>query len=185
MKLSFEDKMKMVKMSENGISFKLIAKKFNISKTIVKRNLKLYWRYGEEALRRKQSNTSYPPELKLEIVKKSMAGETKNSLALEYRIGTSQLIKWRRDYEEYGYNGLVNKKTGRPRMNQKEDKSAGGAANPGLSTPLTDDERMELVRLREDYKKLKKEKELSDMENELLKKLDALVRERLKREGRK
>ena len=46
------------------------------------------------------------------------------------------------------------------------------------NTPLTNEEREELIRLR-------KEKEYLEMENEYLKKLDALVKERLKQQKRK
>ena len=46
------------------------------------------------------------------------------------------------------------------------------------NTPLTNDEREELIRLR-------KEKEYLEMENAYLKKLDALVKERLKQQKRK
>ena len=46
------------------------------------------------------------------------------------------------------------------------------------NTPLTNEEREELIRLR-------KEKEYLEMENEILKKLDALVKMRLKQQGKK
>ena len=46
------------------------------------------------------------------------------------------------------------------------------------NTPLTNEEREELIRLR-------KEKEYLEMENEVLKKLDALVKERLKQQKKK
>ena len=63
---------------------------------------------------------------------------------------------------------------------EKEEKT-----NVVNSSPLTDSERAEFEELKRQYDILKKEKELSDMENEFLKKLDALVQERLKRERKK
>ena len=58
-------------------------------------------------------------------------------------------------------------------------------SNENTSSPLTDAERLEFEELKKKYKELQKEKELSDMENEFLKKLDTLVRERLKQEKKK
>ena len=58
---------------------------------------------------------------------------------------------------------------GGPKIMTKEEKK---------NTPLTNEEREELIRLR-------KEKEYLEMENEVLKKLDALVKERLKQQGKK
>ena len=59
-----------------------------------------------------------------------------------------------------------------PRKPKKETKTIKD------NTPLTNEEREELIRLR-------KEKEYLEMENEVLKKLDALVKERLKQQGKK
>ena len=75
-------------------------------------------------------------------------------------------------YEELGYNGLEDKQgrpRGRPKIMTKKEKK---------NTPLTNDEREELIRLR-------KEKEYLEMENAYLKKLDALVKERLEQQKRK
>ena len=59
-----------------------------------------------------------------------------------------------------------------PRKPKKETKTIKD------NTPLTNEEREELIRLR-------KEKEFLEMENAYLKKLDALVKERLKQQGKK
>ena len=75
-------------------------------------------------------------------------------------------------YEELGYNGLVGKlgrPRGRPKNMTKEEKK---------KTPLTPDERKEL-------NELKKKLEYLEMENEYLKKLDALVKERLEQQKKK
>ena len=93
---------------------------------------------------------------------------------------------WMHKYEELGYNGLVSKKRGRQKMKNKpiaEEET--NKSNENTSSPLTDAERLEFENLKKKYKELQKEKELSDMENEFLKKLDTLVRERLKQEKKK
>ena len=74
-------------------------------------------------------------------------------------------------------------KQGRPKKNMNPEKEE--KTNIVNSSPLTDKEREEFEELKRQYDILKKEKELSDMENEFLKKLDALVQERLKRERKK
>lgn len=66
-------------------------------------------------------------------------------------------------------------------MEPKDEEKAKAAD----TSPLTDSERMEFEELKRKYSALKKEKEASDMENEFLKKLDALVRKRLRREGKR
>ena len=75
-------------------------------------------------------------------------------------------------YEEIGYNGLEGKQgrpRGRPKIMTKKEKK---------NTPLTNEER-------EEFNQLKKKLKYLEMENEVLKKLDALVKERLKQQGKK
>lgn len=188
MKLNYEDKMKIVDMKEQGYSIVEISKKIGVNYNNVVKYLRLYRQYGEEIFRRKRFNSEYSSEFKFEVIRRLKLGESKRSLSVGYKIEISMIIKWLRDYEEFGYNGLITKKRGRPKMKPEKEKVINEEVNPvdsPLSSPLTDEERKELIQLRADYKKLKKEKELSEMENEFLKKLDALVRERLKREGKK
>lgn len=87
-------------------------------------------------------------------------------------------------YVELGYNSLTNKQ-GRPKniMSPKEtNKETNGISN---STPLIDSERAEYEELKKKYELLKKEKEQSDMELDLLKKLNALVQQRKKQQTKK
>ena len=79
-------------------------------------------------------------------------------------------------YEELGYNGLESKPKGRPKSMPRKPKKETKTIKD--NTPLTNEEREELIRLR-------KEKEYLEMENEILKKLDALVKMRLKQQGKK
>jgi transposase len=79
-------------------------------------------------------------------------------------------------YEELGYNGLENKPKGRPKSMSRKPKEETKTIKD--NTPLTNEEREELIRLR-------KEKEYLEMENEILKKLDALVQMRLKQQEKK
>lgn len=179
MKLNYEDKMEIVEMRKKGFPISKICKKIGIDRAGVYKYLSLYRQYGEEVFHRKRFNTEYSPELKLEIIKRFETGESKKFLAVEYKIQVSMLIKWLRNYKEFGYNGLITKKRGRPKMKLENDKtSKESESDIELSSPLTDPERKELIELRARLKH-------AEMENEFLKKLDTLVQERLKRERKK
>lgn len=187
MKLNYEDKLKIVKMRDEGKSIPIISKTFSIEDATVNKYLRLHRQYGDDAFKRRKFNNRFSPDLKLKIINRVSEGESKNSLALEYNIDPGLIYQWVRKYDELGYNGLIIKKRGSPKMKPDKDEviNESKQIDSALSSPLTDEERKEFIQLKADYKKLKKEKELSEMENEFLKKLDALVRERLKREGKK
>jgi transposase-like protein len=173
MKLTLEDKMKIIELRKQGLGYKTIAKKINIAFSRIKIILAEYEKHGIEGIKHPPKNRKYSVELKLEIIRRVFDGESKTSLAAEYNLpGAGTIVSWMKKYEELGYNGLEGKQgrpRGRPKIMTKEEKK---------NTPLTNDEREELIRLR-------KEKEYLEMENEYLKKLDALVKERLKQQKRK
>lgn len=188
MRLEYKEKMKIVEMRNQGYTWIEISKQVGANSSNVRKYMRLYRQYGEEIFQRKKFNSEYSLELKLEIIKRFKLGESKTSLAVEYKIEVSIILKWVRAYEEMGYNGLITKKRGRQKMGPKKDENINNESESNdisVSSPLTDEERLEYIRLKAEYKKLQKEKEISDMENEFLKKLDALVQERLKREGKK
>ncbi|WP_169795538.1 helix-turn-helix domain-containing protein [Arthrobacter woluwensis] len=60
-------------------------------------------------------NQSYPFEVKLEVVSRVLAGESKADLAAEFKIpGTVMIGKWLRQYRAEGEDGLGMKRRGRP-----------------------------------------------------------------------
>ena len=173
MKLTLEEKIKIIELREQGIGYGTIAKLFKVKKSVIAMIWYRYEKHGIEGIKHPSKNTKYSVELKLEIINRAFQGESKTSLAAEYNLqGPGTIVLWMKKYEELGYNGLEGKQ-GRPRGRPKimtEEKNK--------NTPLTNEEREELIRLR-------KEKEYLEMENEVLKKLDALVKERLKQQGKK
>ena len=173
MKLTLEDKLKIIELREKGYSYEMIGKQFKVRDSTIKRIWYCYKEHGVEGIIHPPKNRSYSPELKLEIINRVFQGESKTSLAAIYNLpGECTIISWMKKYEELGYNGLEGKQgrpRGRPKIMTKKEKK---------NTPLTNEEREELIRLR-------KEKEYLEMENEYLKKLDALVKERLKQQKRK
>ena len=184
MKLSLEDKIEIVRLyKEVGLGYKSISKKFNVRFSTIERMIRRYKEHGIESLKHPPKQQKYSVEFKMMIIKKVYEGKSKTSLAAEYNLpGLGTIVAWMHKYEELGYNGLISKQ-GRPKKNMNPEKEE--KTNVVNSSPLTDSERVEFEELKRQYDILKKEKELSDMENEFLKKLDALVQERLKRERKK
>ena len=173
MKLTEEDKIKIIELREKGIGYGTIAKQFKVRDTTIERIWHRYVKHGIGGIKHPSKNKKYSKELKIEVIKRVLQGESKTSLAAIYNLpGPGTIVLWMKKYEELGYNGLEGKQ-GRPRGRPKimtEEKNK--------NTPLTNEEREELNRLR-------KEKEYLEMENAYLKKLDALVKERLKQQGKK
>ena len=132
-----------------------------------------YELHGHEGIKHPPKNKKYSAEFKLEVINRVFQGESKTRLAAIYNLpGPGTIVLWMKKYEELGYNGLEGKQRrpqGRPNIMTKEEKK---------NTPLTNDER-------EEFNQLKKKLEYLEMENEVLKKLDALVKERLKQQGKK
>ena len=173
MKLTEEDKIKIIELREKGIGYGTIAKQFKVRDTIIERIWYRYVKHGIEGIKHPSKNKKYSAEFKLEVINRVFQGESKTRLAAIYNIpGPGTIVLWMKKYKELGYNGLEGKQgrpRGRPKIMTKKEKK---------NTPLTNEEREELIRLR-------KEKEYLEMENAYLKKLDALVKERLKQQGKK
>ena len=173
MKLTIEDKKRIIELKKQGIGHETIAKRFKVAKKRIQTIWYAYELHGLEGIKHPPKKQKYSADLKLEVINRVFQGESKTSLAAEYNLqGPGTIVLWMKKYEKLGYNGLEGKQgrpRGRPKIMTKEEKK---------NTPLTNDEREELIRLR-------KEKEYLEMENAYLKKLDALVTERLKQQKRK
>lgn len=109
---------------------------------------------GSDALRHTGVQKNWTPEMKYELVARVLAGNSNRSVATSAGISCGQLYTWVRKYEEFGYNGLVNKKKGR--RNSKSDMNK-RTIEP---KPLNESEREELIRLREENKAIKAEIEV-------------------------
>ena len=120
-KLTYEDKKEIVRLYiDEGMGYGSIAKKYEVSPTTIKRIVDFYNAYGEEALKRKQY-TTYSPEFKYEVVSRALNGESKTMLATEYQITVSSISIWLEKYNDSGYDGLKDRKRGRPpKMKEKE-----------------------------------------------------------------
>ena len=178
MKLSDENKREIIRLNkEEGISTKHLAVMFNVRRCIISDLLSRYRLHGEEVLI-KQSNRKYSPEFKLKVLNQYLNGEAKNALAVEYDIERSMIDSWLKRYEKDGYNGLIDKKKGRPPKMKKEEalNEMVSEDNDEVKSESADKARIKLLE--------KKNKEL-EAEVAYLKKLNALVQERKKRESKK
>lgn len=177
MKLSLEDKKEIVRLyDEEGLGYNSISKKINLGCTTIKTIIRRYKNHGIYSLKHPPKQHKYSADFKMAVLKQVYEGKSKTSLAAEYNLsGPGIILSWMHKYEDLGYNGLISKQ-GRPKKNMNPEKEE--KTNIVNSSPLTDKERKE-------FEDLKRKFEEVQMENEFLKKLDALVQERLKRERKK
>jgi transposase-like protein len=124
---------------------------------------KAYDDLGVDGLKHSPANKDWTPEGRLELVAKVLAGDSISSVAKNAHISISQLHRWVRRYDEKGVDGLQCRK-GRPAkrfvMKRKNKKT---------KLSVSEQEELRILRERNEY---------LEMENEYLKKLDALVSKR-------
>ncbi|MBR3264575.1 MAG: transposase [Erysipelotrichaceae bacterium] len=179
MKLSDEDKREIIRLNkEVGVSQAKLARMYNVDVSIIERLIRKYGVYGEAALIRKPYR-KYSQEFKMEIINRCRNGESKRSLAIANNIRPSMIRSWLKRYEKDGYNGLIDKKKGRPpKMRKDKDKITEPVIEDSTESKgdSADKARIKLLE--------KKNREL-EAEVAYLKKLNALVQERKKRESKK
>ena len=110
---------------------------------------------GPEALKHKEQDRDWTPEEKLELVQQVLAGKSYQSVAYRAGINRGLLYQWVRKYKTLGYNGLVNRKKGKPSKNPDMKK-----LNYNNPRKLEETEYEELVRLRAENEYIKTEIEV-------------------------
>ena len=167
-KYSYEEKLEAVlRVVEDGMGCGTSAKILGTGKEHVRRWVKRYEMYGSEGLL--IHNGTYTGEFKQHVIEymheyQLSAAET----ATIFKIpGDAQILKWERIYYEEGPKALYIERRGRRKDMLKESKPRKRQLKPEVEEDLI----KEVQRLR--------------MENEYLKKLNALVQERIKRESGK
>jgi transposase len=156
-KHSKEKKIAAIKTVEAGESITKAAKQYGISDSVLKWEVRNYREHGEKGL--KSHVYSWTGKQKYEALKymhENQMSFTETGILLGIRHST--ILHWERRYLENGIEGLENKKKGRKPRTLKP------------KPPKTREE--ELLERIEDL----------EIENEYLKKLNALVAEREKRE---
>ena len=159
-KHTLEDRLKYVKMLEEGYSVKHISTQYGISHHLLDILWVKYQKNGPSGLIKKRnirSDGKFRENVLHEIENKCL---TLSEAAVKYDVSVSQIQLWRRKVRRFGYEALYEiKKRGRPPKDM---------GRPKKKKP---EEMTELERLR--Y-----ENECLRTENALLKKVRALVEER-------
>lgn len=122
---------------------------------------KRYQDLGYEGLKHSSKNKDWTKDERFSLVAKVLAGNSITAIASQAHINSGQLWLWVKKYREKGIDGLkckLGRKPKVPIMNPKKNK-----LNPSES------EELKLLRERNEY---------LEIENEYLKKLDALVAQR-------
>jgi transposase len=156
-KYSKEEKIAVIKAIEAGESIIRISQKLEMDKSELKWIVRCYREHGEKGLISHINN--WTAEQKNEVLKymhENQLSYTETGVRLGIRHST--ILQWEKRYLENGINGLEDKKKGRK--------------------PRTPKTKLPKTRLEE----LEEENLYLRIENEYLKKLNALVAEREKRE---
>ena len=157
-KFSAEEKLEAVNRALNGKeSYRSIAKSLDVDDKAIHKWVKQYEFNGVEAFIK--SYTNYTPQFKLDVLNFMIEhGTSLNETAAIFGISApSTIIKWLKQYEAQGFDALQSKKKGRPSMKKEMNKQPKQTLVEGSTEAL-----------QERIKQL-------EMENEYLKKLNALV----------
>lgn len=130
---------------------------------------KAYDDLGIDGLKHYSKNKKWTAQKRFELVAKVLAGNSIAYVTRQAHIDSSQLYQWVRKYNEKGMDGLQCKKGRRTKQIVMEKKTKKSKLS------ISEKEELKLLRERNEY---------LEMENEFLKKLDALVSEREAAEAR-
>ncbi|WP_414650433.1 MULTISPECIES: IS3 family transposase [unclassified Erysipelothrix] len=166
-KLTREEKIEIYTLRKNGKTIPSLSNSYGIRASVINHLVRLIDTHGIEILR-KDRNRYYSPEFKLEVINRVLIHhESMSATAVE--IGLSSvgiLYNWIQAYKKNGYN-VIEKKRGRPSMTKQKTND-----KDNLTTE-------------EEIKELKKKLQYVEAENEYLKKLNAVVKQRVEREKKK
>jgi transposase len=165
-KFTREEKIEMInEYNEKNKSINTISEKYNISKSYMKHLLKQQEKGGIENIgmgQRNKEKRQYEGKFKLKVVKERIAsGAGYRETARKYEINHAVIQVWERKYLEEGEEGLVKDKRSMG-LNVKESR-AGAYQRKKDGKKVEKDVISEIQELR--------------MENEYLKKLNALIQD--------
>lgn len=139
--LSSDQRSAAVALFEAGWASTAVARRLDVKRDPVRRLHQRWLVRGSGALVTKPSNRVVSFEVKIEIVRRFFAGETKTDLAREFDLSSPNMVAtWARHYRREGEDALRPKRRGRP---------------PG--DPAKPSEESELVRLRRENARLQAE----------------------------
>lgn len=165
MKLTYEQKLEMCKEKDNGYGDYYLSKKYGICWQAVHRYYQQYKAHGPDILKHKI--THWTIAQKEYAIKRVLNGESINSVGTELGINPcTTLASWVKKYRENGYT-IVERNRGKPHMKK---------SSTNKKENLTQEEYL---------KQLEQENLELRIENEYLKKLDALVQSRKAQQQKK
>ena len=159
-------------MYEAGFTIKQICLKYGVNRTTIEKIERQYREHGIESFKEKGNNSKYPVDFKMEIINRVLAGESIKGIASELCINDGLIHFWVKRYKELGYNGLIEKKKGRPPKMKPKSKET------QINDTSMDEKDKRIKELEERNAQL-------EMENDLLKKLRALVQQRQQQQNKK
>ena len=169
MKLKLEDKLKIIELYKEGHSISTLSKKYHVSRSTIGKIERQYRDHGLNSFKRKDKNNKYSLDFKMEIVNRVLNGESKRGLAAELCVSNGMIHSWVKKYKELGYNSLSIPQ-GRPKIMKPETKKV---------ILINEDEKDKRIR------ELEERNAQLEMENDLLKKLKALVQQRTQQPNKK
>ena len=93
MKLTYEDKVQIYELRNQGYSLEQLSNKFGINISNLSYMIKLIDRYGIE-IAKKRKNRYYSPKLKREMIDKVLiGGRSLRSVSLDYTLPNPSLLK--------------------------------------------------------------------------------------------
>ena len=122
-KHSYEDRLKYMRMMEDGYSSKYIHTHYGISHELLEALWLMYQENGPAALAKKQyvkADGAFKEKVVRDIEENPIP---LHEAAIKYNVSASRLLVWRRIAREYGYEALYQQKpVGRPRKDMGRPK---------------------------------------------------------------
>ncbi|RLQ93025.1 helix-turn-helix domain-containing protein [Planomicrobium sp. Y74] len=152
-------KLRMVKeYLEGSLGYDLLAQKYSIpSSTPIKRWVRAFQAFGEDGLRKKQTNQMYSVQFKVDVLHfMKQTGASYQDTAIQFKMNEPSIIaRWNLEFLAEGVRGLEKRAKGRPSMSKKPKQKPVQTEKP-LSREEQLERENELLRLEVAYlKKLK------------------------------
>ncbi|STZ08256.1 Transposase and inactivated derivatives [Moraxella caprae] len=174
-KYTTDFKLSVIAHYQSNHSYKRTAKHFGLDHKTVELWVKLYQTHGIDGIQRRSTKAVYDTDFKLNAIKQLQNGKSLTQLSIELNLPTPSLLSnWLKSYQTFGIMGLEPKPKGRKAMSNKHNANQNKLTNKTTSKPSwqakpdneksVDDLLAELAYLR--------------AENDYLKKLDALIRQK-------